>query len=106
MLCSYRTVFQYQCGFSRKNQWVKQSSLLQQKILTSLGKTSDGNEQSLTINEIHKALLLSCEHSPNCSRKDKDALQAGRQQPKPYDKKQALQNAEEIFRQKGWDVIK
>jgi hypothetical protein len=49
---------------------------------------------------------LSCEHSPNCSRKNKDVLQAGRQRPKPYDKKQALKNAEEIFRPKGWDVVK
>lgn len=87
---------------AESNEWKKETNTLQEKINQSLGKvTSDKMlREELTVDEIREALVLSCEHTPSCTRDQLAEVRAGKQ-PELYDEAQGLRNAQTIFRQKG-----
>jgi len=94
--------FSITCVAAENSEWSKETNTLQEKINQSLGKVTSDNmrREELTVEEIREALVLSCEHTPSCTRDQLAAVRAGKQ-PAPYDETQGLRNAQAIFRQKG-----
>ena len=90
-------------GFAAKNsQWEQDTVRLQEAIDNSLGYPKSNEQREVSsVEEIREALVLSCEHTPSCTRNELSEIQAGKQPDQYYDEEQGLRNAEMIFRQKG-----
>ena len=103
-MCNYFFGSRCQWVCSRKQRLGEKTVKLQEAIENSMGHPQSTEQREVSsIEEIHEALVLSCEHMPSCTRDELSAIRAGKQ-PDTYDEAQGLRNSEIIFQQKGMSL--